>query len=162
MSYNFPAFIVSILFFVRVMAFPRETAVVNQSPSSASVTEAVAPDVTDAARLRCTDGSTVLHTTDCTMGTPISFCHKPQAPIKCDRGYFPSVWHPDHCMEQSTCFPLDATWITTECKNGALPYTTKTMFDGVLAGGHSTVISGKARWGKESEALWQMLTIAFR
>ncbi|KAJ6155770.1 hypothetical protein N7470_006336 [Penicillium chermesinum] len=75
------------------------------------------------------------------MGTPVSFCHKPEAPIKCGHGYFPSVWHADHCMEQSTCFPLDAAWLTTECQHGAIPYTTNTMYDGTLAGGLSTVIS---------------------
>ncbi|KAJ5637123.1 hypothetical protein N7490_007002 [Penicillium lividum] len=98
------------------------------------------PAITAAPRLYCTDGSTILHTTDCTMGTSVSYCFKPDPPISCEDGYFPSVWHPDHCMEQSTCFPLDAVWITTECSNGAVPYTTTTLYDGMLAG-TSTVIS---------------------
>ncbi|KAJ5702624.1 hypothetical protein N7488_010172 [Penicillium malachiteum] len=132
---------VSFLLLCTAMAFPQETAVQDQAQATAPVTEAAAPGVTAAAALRCTDGSTVLHTTDCTMGTPISFCYKKPPPIKCDKGYFPSVWHPDHCMEESTCFPLSAEWITTECSNGGIPYSTKTLFDGTLAGGESTVIS---------------------
>lgn len=135
---------VTILFFcVAVMATPLETAITNQLQPTAAVTEAPGPGITVAPRLQCTDGSTILHTTDCTMGTPISYCFKKEPPIKCDHGFFPSVWHPDHCMEQSTCFPLDAVWITTECSNGGIPYTTKTLYDGTLAGGSSTVISGK-------------------
>ncbi|KAJ5947929.1 hypothetical protein N7466_000944 [Penicillium verhagenii] len=127
---------------VTAMASPRETGLPNKpQQANAVVTEASPPGVTAAARLRCTDGSTILHTTDCTMGTSVSYCHKPEPPIACDDGFFPSVWHPDHCMEQSTCFPLDAVWITTECSNGAIPYTTKTLYNGILAGGTSTVIS---------------------
>lgn len=119
-------------------AFPRETA--QHQPLSATTT-APPPPVTEAANLRCFQGSTVLFTTDCTLGTPVSYCHKPNAPIRCKPGFFPSVWHPDHCMEQPTCFPLNAAWLTTDCSNGAVPVTTKTLFDGTLAGGMSTVVS---------------------
>ena len=125
------------------MAFPRETAIVGDYKSVAAVTEAAAPAVTAAATLHCTGGSTVLYTTDCTMGTPVSYCHSPPPPIQCGTGYFPSVWHPGHCVQESTCFPLDAVWITTECSNGGIAYTTQTLYEGTLAGGQSTVIKGK-------------------
>ncbi|CAI7631544.1 unnamed protein product [Penicillium manginii] len=91
--------------------------------------------------LRCSDGSTVLHTTDCTMGTPVVYCFQPPPPITCNHGYFPSVWHPEHCLEESTCFPTDADWITTECHNGAFPFSTSTLYEGTLADGHWTAIS---------------------
>ncbi|KAJ5524171.1 hypothetical protein N7494_010821 [Penicillium frequentans] len=133
-------FPITLSFCVAVMATPLETTMTDQLRPSETVTEAAGPKVTAAPRLHCTDGSTILHTTDCTMGTPVSYCFKEEPPIECDDGFFPSVWHPDHCMEQSTCFPLDAVWITTECSNGAIPYTTKTLYDGTLAGGSSTVI----------------------
>lgn len=124
------------------MAFPRETAIDTRLQPTMTLTASPAP-VTEAANLRCSHGSTVLFTTDCTLGTPVSYCYQPRPLIKCRPGYFPSLWHPDHCMEQSTCFPLDAAWITTECSNAALPLTTKTLFDGTLAGGSSTVVSCK-------------------
>ncbi|KAJ5182522.1 hypothetical protein N7492_000138 [Penicillium capsulatum] len=128
------------LTFVAAMAFPHETAFVRPIQPSAVVSDAPNPAVTRPPR--CTDGSTLLHTTDCTMGTPVSYCHKPES-LNCAHGFFPANWHPDHCMEASTCFPLNAAWLTTECSNGALPYTTRTLYDGTLAGGASTVISGK-------------------
>ena len=124
------------------MAFPNQTTMMTQVQPTPTVTDPASALITRPAR--CTDGSTLLHTTDCTMGTPVSYCYKPQPPIKCNDGYFPSVWHPDHCMEESTCFPLNAMWITTECSNGAVPYTTTTLYDGTLAGGSSTVISGES------------------
>ncbi|KAJ5104425.1 hypothetical protein NUU61_001772 [Penicillium alfredii] len=131
-----------LIFFVVVTAFPRQTAVNEVAVPTSIVTEIAAmPDITPAPRLRCSHGSTILYTTDCTMGTPVSYCHSPEAPIQCRAGFFPSVWHPDHCLERSTCFPLNAAWITTECTNGAVPYTTTTLYEGTLAGGSSTVIS---------------------
>ena len=136
---------------ISVMSFPRETSIDDQALASATTTTSAAIAVTAAPRLACSDGSTILHTTDCTLGTLVSFCYKPQTPIKCQSGFFPSVWHPDHCMEESTCFPLNAVWITTECSNGALPYTTKTLFDGTLAGGESTVISCELTLAREKE-----------
>lgn len=135
--------IITSLAFTSAMAFPRETAIDNHLQPTMTVT-AAAPPVTEAANLHCSNGSTVLFTTDCTLGTPVSYCHKPRPPISCRPGFFPSVWHPDHCMEQSTCFPLNAAWITTECSNGALPLTTTTLFEGTLAGGISTVVSCKS------------------
>ncbi|KAJ5649323.1 uncharacterized protein N7484_003046 [Penicillium longicatenatum] len=138
---GFRQIFVTFLFYVAVMAIPRETAIVDPVRQMAAITEAAAPEPTVAPSLHCTDGSTVLHTTDCTMGTPVSYCFKKEPPMKCDKGFFPSVWHPDHCMELSTCYALDAAWITTECSNGAIPYTTKTLYDGMLAGGSSTVVS---------------------
>ncbi|KAJ5272485.1 hypothetical protein N7478_007610 [Penicillium angulare] len=130
------------LLWIAVMAFPRETGSPDlaQQLEATMTTTAVAPDVTVQGGLRCTDGSTILHTTDCTMGTPLVYCHKKQPPIECDEGFFPTVWHPDHCMEESTCFPLNAAWITTGCSNGLIPYSTKTLYDGVLAGGVSTTV----------------------
>ncbi|CAP97279.1 hypothetical protein E8E15_007426 [Penicillium rubens] len=121
------------LFFTAVLAFPQQTA--------AGATIAPPATITKAASLSCSDGQTAVYTTDCTMGTPTSYCARPEPPIQCSEGYFPSVWHPGHCIEQSTCFPLDASWITTECSHGAIPWTTKTMYEGTLAGGQSTIIS---------------------
>lgn len=129
---------------VTINAFPRETTrdglplvPATTTPAASMVTEAPYHD------LRCSDGSTVLHTTDCTMGTPVVYCFQPPPPITCNHGYFPSVWHPEHCLEESTCFPTDADWITTECHNGAFPFSTSTLYEGTLADGHWTAISGK-------------------
>ncbi|CAG8131016.1 unnamed protein product [Penicillium olsonii] len=116
-----------------VVAFPQQTAPAVTSPPASTITKA--------ASLSCSDGSTAVYTVDCTMGFPVSYCSKPEPPISCSSGFFPSVYHPGHCIEASTCFPVDADWITTECSNGAFPYTTKTMYDGTLAGGVSTIIS---------------------
>ena len=58
------------------MATPLETAIADQLQPTAAVTQAADPEITEAARLHCTDGSTILHTTDCTMGTPVSYCFK--------------------------------------------------------------------------------------
>ncbi|KAJ9488303.1 hypothetical protein VN97_g5006 [Penicillium thymicola] len=120
-------------FFSVVVAFPKQTA--------AGTTTAIPATITKAASLSCSDGQTAVYTTDCTMGTPTSYCARPEPPIQCSEGYFPSVWHPGHCMEQSTCFPVDASWITTECLHGAIPWTTSTLYEGTLAGGQSTIIS---------------------
>lgn len=122
--------------FTAVVAFPQQTA--------AGTTTAIPATITKAASLSCSDGQTAVYTTDCTMGTPTSYCARPEPPIQCSEGYFPSVWHPGHCMEQSTCFPVDASWITTECSHGAIPWTTSTLYEGTLAGGQSTIISGKS------------------
>lgn len=103
---------------------------------------APAPTITTAPDLTCTDGSTILHTQDCTMGTPTSYCHKPEPPIECPTGSYPGVWHPGHCAELQTCYPLDASWITTKCLNGAQAYSTSTLYQGTLAGGESTVVTG--------------------
>jgi hypothetical protein len=123
-------------FFTAVGAFPQQTA--------AGTTTATPATITKAASLSCSDGQTAVYTTDCTMGTPTSYCARPEPPIQCSEGYFPSVWHPGHCMEQSTCYPLDASWITTECSHGAIPWTTSTLYEGTLAGGQSTIISGES------------------
>lgn len=123
-------------FFTAVAAFPQQTAI--------GTTTAPPTTITKAASLSCSDGQTAVYTTDCTMGTPTSYCARPEPPIQCSEGYFPSVWHPGHCIEQSTCFPLDASWITTECSHGAIPWTTSTLYEGTLAGGQSTIISGES------------------
>jgi hypothetical protein len=138
--------VVSLALFVLAMAFPRETAVSGQLDLAHATTTASPPAVTEDATLRCAHGSSILYTTDCTMGTPVSYCWKPARPIICRTNEFPSVWHPDHCNEEQTCFPISAAWITTECSNGAVPYSTKTLYDGTLAGGKSTVISCKLRF----------------
>jgi hypothetical protein len=117
------------------VAFPQQTATGTTTAPPATITKA--------ASLTCSAGQTPVYTTDCTMGTPVSYCAIPEPPIQCSDGYFPSVWHPGHCMEQSTCFPLDASWITTKCSNGAIPWTTSTLYEGTLAGGQSTIISGE-------------------
>ncbi|KAJ5562759.1 hypothetical protein N7461_001520 [Penicillium sp. DV-2018c] len=98
--------------------------------------------ITTPPKLLCPYGQTAVYTTDCTMGTSVSYCYNPSHSVECEQGFFPSVWHPDHCMEQSTCFPLKEPWITTSCSNGAIPFWTSTIYDGTLAGGHSTVIKG--------------------
>jgi hypothetical protein len=124
--------------------FPRETTRGGSPlPLVPATATPAAPMVTEAPNLRCSDGSTVIHTTDCTMGTPVAYCFKPRPPILCGPGYFPSVWHPGHCLEESTCWPIDADWITTECHNGAYPFSTSTLYEGTLAGGDWTAISGK-------------------
>ena len=137
--------VVSLAIFVLAMAFPRETVAIGQLDLAHATTTASPPADTKDAHLRCAHGSSVLYTTDCTMGTPVSYCWKPPPPIKCQGDEFPSVWHPDHCMEEQTCFPISAAWITTECSNGAVPYGTKILYDGTLAGGRATVISCKPR-----------------
>jgi hypothetical protein len=121
--------------FTAAMAIPQQTVT--------AITTAPPSTITKAASLSCSDGQTAVYTTDCTMGTPVSYCMKPEPPISCSAGYFPSVWHPGHCMEASTCYPVDASWITTECSNGGIPWTTKTLYEGTLAGGESTIISGE-------------------
>ncbi|CAI7574726.1 unnamed protein product [Penicillium pancosmium] len=123
-------------------AFPRETTRDGWPLPLVPATAApAAPMVTEAPNLRCSDGSTFIHTTDCTMGTPVAYCFKPLPPIAFSPGYFPSVWHPGHCLEESTCWPIGADWITTECHNGAYPFTTSTLYEGTIADGDWTAIS---------------------
>ncbi|KAJ5597031.1 hypothetical protein N7450_003489 [Penicillium hetheringtonii] len=126
--------------FSTAIASPRETSKASWSSVTLTATPAP-PTVTEAAIVRCQDGSTILHTKDCTAGTPVSYCHKQMPPITCGPGFFPSVWHPGHCLEEETCFALDADWITTECSNGAYPFTTTTLYEGRLAGGEWTAVS---------------------
>ncbi|KAJ5804119.1 uncharacterized protein N7518_000422 [Penicillium psychrosexuale] len=121
------------LFISATMAIPHQTSSITKAAASAVITPG--PE------LQCSNGQTAVYTTDCTLGTPVSYCFSPEPPIECSQGFFPSVWHPGHCMEQSTCYPLNAPWITTECSNGGIPYTTSTLYQGTLAGGESTVIS---------------------
>ncbi|KAG0155870.1 hypothetical protein PDIDSM_3043 [Penicillium digitatum] len=123
------------LFISATKAIPQQTASIATMAAPALITQG--PE------LWCPNGQTAVYTTDCTLGTPMSYCFSQEPPIECSRGFFPSVWHPDHCMEQSSCFPLSEPWITTQCSNGAIPYSTSTMFEGTLAGEESTVIKGK-------------------
>lgn len=124
------------------VAFPQQTPSPSALSSAGSSTTSP-PDssITPAATLSCSDGSTLVHTTDCTLGTPVSYCYSPPPPIQCPSGYFPSVYHPGHCEEAQTCFPVDASWITTKCSNGGIPWTTSTLYAGTLAGGEMTTIS---------------------
>jgi hypothetical protein len=119
--------------------------VVNAIPqqTAALATTAAPATITQGPELRCLEGKTAVYTTDCTLGTPVSYCFSQEPPIQCSSGFFPSVWHPEHCMEQSTCFPLKASWITTKCSNGAIAYSTSTLYEGTLAGGESTTIKCK-------------------
>lgn len=94
--------------------------------------------------LSCTDGSTVLTTTECTVGSTVSYCYSPPAPIQCPTGSFPGIWHPEHCASEQTCYPLNASWITTACSHGGIGYETSTLFVGTLADGETTTISGKS------------------
>lgn len=130
-----------------VSAIPQQTPSPSSSsyytPSS-SVTVPPSSTITPPpATLSCSSGSTILYTTDCTMGFPISYCHSPEPPIQCSSGYYPSVWHPEHCVAESTCYPVDSPYITTKCSNGGIPYTTSTLYEGTLAGGESTTITSK-------------------
>ncbi|KAJ5146213.1 uncharacterized protein N7515_000777 [Penicillium bovifimosum] len=118
------------------MAIPQQTGTITTTAAPMAITQG--PE------LWCPKGQIAIYTTDCTMGTSVSYCYSPDRPVECEQGFFPSVWHPDHCMEQSTCFPLKEPWITTSCSNGAIPFWTSTIYDGTLAGGHSTVI--KDQW----------------
>jgi len=127
-----------------VAAFPQQTGSANitAAPSATTTTSSdPASMITTAPGLTCTGGSTVLFTQDCTFGNPVSYCYSPPPPISCGEGYFPSVWHPGHCITESTCYPTDASWITTECSNGQVPYSTTTLYGGTLADGQSTTIS---------------------
>lgn len=120
--------------FLVVEAIPPQTPAVTTAEATAMITKG---------ELRCSDGQTAIYTTDCTMGTPVSYCFSQEPPIRCSPGSFPSVWHPDHCMEQSTCFPLRAPWIITECSNGAIGYATSTLYSGTMIGGKETTITGE-------------------
>ncbi|CAG8411333.1 unnamed protein product [Penicillium salamii] len=133
---NFLCQVFSLLavYFTAVMAFPQQTIVVTTTAAPAQITHG--PE------LVCLENQTAIYTTDCTLGTPISYCFSPEPPISCPWGSFPSVWHPDHCMEESTCYPVTVPWITTSCSNGALPYSTITYYKGTLAGGYSTILKG--------------------
>jgi hypothetical protein len=121
-------------------AFPQQTPSPITTSSGYSVTIPPSSTITSSASLSCSSGSTVLYTTDCTQGIPISYCYSPPPPIQCSSGYFPGVYHPGHCIEASTCYPVDAPWITTTCTNGEQPYSTSTLYQGTLAGGTSTII----------------------
>lgn len=123
-----------------VSAIPQETASSTGFTVVASTTTPPTSTITSATPLTCTDGSTVLYTTECTMGYPISYCYSPPPPIQCPTGFFPGTWHPGHCITQSTCYPTDAVWLTSECSNGAIAAGTSTLYAGTLADGSSTII----------------------
>ncbi|CAI7659053.1 unnamed protein product [Penicillium bialowiezense] len=126
--------IVAFSIFCAVTAFPQQTPAVT--------TDAAPAKITQGPELICMSGQTAVYTTDCSMGTPLSYCSSPEPPITCTPGSFPSVWHPDECIEESTCFPLNAPWITTKCSNGAFPYSMSTFYRGTIAGGQSTTVTG--------------------
>ncbi|KAJ5794976.1 hypothetical protein N7457_001575 [Penicillium paradoxum] len=131
------------------MAVPQQT--------TTFTTAAVPAVITQGPELICSNGQTAVYTTDCTLGTPVSYCFSQEPPIECPQGFFPSVWHPDHCMEQSTCFPLSEPWITTKCSNGAIAYSTSTIYEGTLAGEASNVI--KAVSCSCAENQWYSMTL---
>ncbi|EAW24338.1 uncharacterized protein NFIA_039140 [Aspergillus fischeri NRRL 181] len=106
----------------------------TQTPTTLATTTAPPMTTPAASTPTCGPGSTLIHTTDCTMGTPVSYCYSAPPPISCSAGFFPGVYHPGHCIEASTCYPVDASWITTKCSNGGIPWSTSTLFEGVLAG----------------------------
>lgn len=113
------------------------------TPSSydgASIVEA-ASLITTAPGLTCTGGSTVLFTEECTFRRPISYCHSPEPPITCGPSSYPSVWYPVRCFSASTCYPVDAPFLTSKCSFGGIPYSTSTLYEGTLAGGESTTIT---------------------
>ncbi|KAJ5775375.1 uncharacterized protein N7511_000386 [Penicillium nucicola] len=149
MHIHFQPFVFFLLIASTAKSFPQQTGTIT-----ADATPAI---ITPAARLHCTGGQIEIHTTDCTLGTSVSYCSKPESPIQCPQGFYPSVWHPDHCMQQSTCFPLDASWITTECSNGALAYDTSTLYAGTLADGQSTIISAVSCSCAEDQ--WYSMTL---
>jgi hypothetical protein len=110
-------------------------------PDSITTTRATLPAMSP---LTCSGGSTVLTTTDCTVGNTISYCYRSPPPIQCPTSSFPGVWHPEHCVAEQTCYPIDAPWITTECSHGGILYSTSTLYEGTLAGGNTTTITGKS------------------
>ena len=120
---------------------PTSQAGYSADSSSPSKSSSLTTTITTAPGLICTSGSSVLFTTDCTRGSPTSYCYSPPPPITCGPASFPSVYHPGHCIEASTCFPVNASWITTACHNGQTAYTTSTLYRGTLADGQSTIIS---------------------
>ncbi|KAL1961900.1 hypothetical protein VTN77DRAFT_933 [Rasamsonia byssochlamydoides] len=131
-----------------VSAIPQPTPSPTASPSTSttlgsSTTVTVPPSstITPSPTLNCSKGSTAVYTTDCTMGYPVSYCYSPPPPIQCSSGYFPGVYAPGHCETASTCYPLNAPWLTTKCSNGGIPYSTSTLYVGTLAGGETTTIS---------------------
>lgn len=121
---------------------PRQTPLPTAPPSydGTSITESTAL-VTTAPGLTCTGGSTVLFTEECTYRYPISYCHSPEPPITCGPSSFPSIYYPVRCFSQSTCYPVDAAFITSKCTFGGIPYLTSTLYEGTLAGGDSTTIT---------------------
>ena len=122
--------------------YPQQTSSPTTSPSQGGSSFAESTSgITTAPGLTCTGGSTVLFTEECTHRTPISYCHSPELPISCGPSSFPSVWYPVRCFSASTCFPVDAYWITTECTFGGIPYATSTLYQGILADGESTTIT---------------------
>jgi hypothetical protein len=122
--------------------FPQQTPSPTTSPSynGSSVIQSTSL-ITTAPGLTCTGGSTVLFTQECTYRIPISYCHSPETPISCGPSSFPTVWYPARCFTASTCYPVDAYFITTECTFGGIPYSTSTLYQGTLAGGESTAIT---------------------
>src|SRR6266536_1272 len=126
-----------------VAALPQQTPAPTKLATGSSTTTPPSSTITSSASLSCSSGSTVLHTTDCTIGVPISYCYSPPPPIQCSSGYYPGVYHPGHCIEASTCYAIDSPWITTTCTNGEQAYATSTLYAGTLAGGQSTVITRK-------------------
>ncbi len=135
----------TLLLFIALAAanpFPQQTPSPTTPPSyNASSTTASTSLITTAPGLTCTGGSTVLYTEECTYRHPISYCHSPEPPITCGPSSFPSVWYPQRCFSASTCYPVNANFITTECSFGGVPYSTTTLFRGTLAGGESTTIT---------------------
>lgn len=130
-----------------VSAIPQATPSQTPSPSTATpgssttVTSPPSATITPSPTLSCSNGSTAVYTTDCTLGHPISYCYSPPPPIQCSSGYFPGSYAAGHCDTASTCYPLTAPWLTTKCSNGGIPYSTSTLYVGTLAGGEMTTIS---------------------
>lgn len=136
--------IVTILSIASALAnpFPTQTPSSTTQPCHDDSGIDVSPSpTTTAPGLTCTGGSTVLFTEECTYRTPISYCHSPEPPISCGPSSFPSIWYPVRCFSASTCYSVEASFITSECSFGGIPYSTSTLYQGTLAGGESTIIA---------------------
>ena len=135
-------FIVLFVTYASAGPFPQQTPSPTTPPSyGGSSTIESTSLITTAPGLTCTGGSTVLFTEECTYRTPISYCHSPEPPISCGPSSFPSVYYPVRCVTASTCYPVDAYFITTRCSFGGIAYNTQTLYEGTLAGGQSTTIT---------------------
>jgi hypothetical protein len=83
--------------------------------------------------LSCTSGSTVLHTTDCTYGFPISYCYSAPPPVTCSPSSYPVVGH-NRCNAFTFCAKVPATTSSCSQQDGFTATSTATLYSGTLAG----------------------------
>ncbi|EAW14809.1 uncharacterized protein ACLA_002200 [Aspergillus clavatus NRRL 1] len=115
-----------------VAAIPQSQPTQTPSPSP---TSPPASTITTVPSTTCPPGSTLHTTTDCTLGFPVTYCHSPiPLTTHCPSGYFPGLWSPGHCEVAATCYAVDSPWITTSCSHGGIPWSTSTLYSGILEG----------------------------